>query len=109
MNFSPGRPDPAKVCKNFISSWENRTQKPITDYKETLENYVKTLKRSTNFLGVMIIIVALLSMFFYSSRITTSVDLVWISTLGLVSFLVPAYLAGLIFTRFFQAAVDGIR
>jgi len=94
--------------EGWKASWESRTKKPIAHYKETLERQVRGLRKSTNFLGVVIVVDALLSMLFYSSRITTSLDLVWTSTLGLVSFLIPAYFAGLIFARFFQAAVDGI-
>lgn len=94
--------------EGWKSSWESKTKKPIAHFKETLEKQLRGIRKSTNFLGVVIVVDALLSMLFYSSIITTSLDLVWVSTLGLVSVLIPAYFACLLIRRFLQPVIDRI-
>lgn len=94
--------------KAWKSSWESKTKKPITHYKETLERRFKEMGKATNLLGLAIIVDSLLSMLFYSGKMTSSPDLVWVSTLALVSVLIPAYLACLVTRRFLRAVMDRI-
>ncbi len=94
--------------EGWKSSWESKTKKPLTNYKETLERRFKEMGKATNLLGLAIIVDSLLSMLFYSGKITSSPDLVWVSTLALVSVLMPAYLACLVTRRFLQAVMDRI-